>query len=190
MTTETPVKSSEDVTLRVAEGLGKDAGRGIARLDPKDMARAGVSVGDIVRIVGERTTAAKAMPAFADERGKGQIQLDGITRTNARTALDRRVKIERMASAPASKIVLRPLGKRGAADPKADAAHLGRALEGLPLVTGDRVRTTQLGPSRQDFEVTATTPREGCVVVHAKTQIAFEQSTSTKDGESTAAPVG
>jgi len=48
----TPVKNMT-FTLRVAEALAKDVGRAVARLDPQDMAKIGVGVGDIVQIKGK-----------------------------------------------------------------------------------------------------------------------------------------
>ena len=70
--------------MRVAKAAARDAGRGTARLDPADMERLGVSVGDIVVIKGQQgSTALKVMPAPTAKRGKGQIQIDGIARENA-----------------------------------------------------------------------------------------------------------
>src|SRR3954462_11609150 len=83
----------EPMSLRVAEALGKDVGRAIARLDPKDLAQLGAEVGDILVITGERRTVAKAMPAYSDTRGKGLVQIDGITRGNAKVGLDQRVRV-------------------------------------------------------------------------------------------------
>src|SRR5947199_1285828 len=95
-----------DMSLRVAEALGKDVGRGIARFDPKDLGSLGATVGDILAITGERTTVAKAMPAFADSRGQGTIQVDGVVRANAKVALDQRVKVRKITASAASKIVI------------------------------------------------------------------------------------
>ena len=67
------------LTLRVSEALAKDVGRGIARMDPKDMVKMGVEVGDIVQILGKRPTVAKVMPAYVEDQGKNAIQIDGIT---------------------------------------------------------------------------------------------------------------
>ena len=41
-------------------------GRGIARIDPKDLEGMGAATGDIVQIVGKQRTVAKAMPAYMD----------------------------------------------------------------------------------------------------------------------------
>ena len=77
------------LTLRVAKAVPRDAGRGMARLDPADMARIGAQVGDVVLVDGrQRSTALKIMPAYPVERGKRQIQIDGIARENVGTGLD------------------------------------------------------------------------------------------------------
>jgi transitional endoplasmic reticulum ATPase len=173
-------KLPEFITLRVAEGLGKDVGRGIARLDPKDMAQLGVSVGEIVRIRGERVTVAKAMPAYADARGKTQLQIDGITRANAAATIDQRVKIEKVVTTPASKITLRTAGKR---IEEGDEKHFGRLLEGLPVVTGDKLRVNLIGSRSQDFEVIAVLPKDSAVVIQANTQVLFDKPAPSKKTE-------
>lgn len=172
---------ADGLSLRVAEGLGRDVGRGIARLDPQDMARLGVSTGDIVRIVGDRAAVAKVMPAFPDARGRSQIQIDGITRANAGTAVDKRVAVERTTSAPASRLVLRAAGKGAPAE--LDPGHVAQVLAGLPLLPGDRVRATLLGSRAQDFEVVDAAPKGACVVVHARTQVALERAASPQKAE-------
>jgi len=73
--------------LRVAEARPKDVGRGLVRLDPQDLKRLGADIGDVVEIGGKRPAVARAMPAYAAQRGQGLIQMDGILRANAGTAL-------------------------------------------------------------------------------------------------------
>ena len=68
----------QTVTLRVSEALPKDVGRGIVRLDPQDLDQLGVGIGDVVEIAGKRATVARAMPAYAEQRGMSLIQVDGI----------------------------------------------------------------------------------------------------------------
>ena len=169
---------AEAVSFRVAEALGKDVGRCVARLDPKDLARLAAEVGDILLVTGERTTVAKAMPAYRESRGQGLVQIDGITRANAKVSLDQRVKLSRIEAAHAVKIVMRPVGEIPALRQKGDTRYVGRLLEGLPILAGDRVRATLFGSRHQDFEVVAThpspRPEDGCVVVHPHTQIVIE----------------
>ncbi len=180
--TRKPQPTVESRSFRVAEALGKDVGRGIARLDPRDLAAVGAEVGDIVSITGERMAVAKAMPAYADARGKKLVQIDGILRGNAKAAIDGRVTIARIEHAPAARIALRSVGEARVPDGASDTRYVGRLLEGLPVLVGDRVRATLFGSRFQDFEVVGTTPRTGCVVVHPQTQIAIEAD-ARKAGE-------
>jgi transitional endoplasmic reticulum ATPase len=48
----------------------------------------GAGVGDIIGIAGKRTTCAKVMPSFPEDRGKGSIQIDGIVRKNASVGIN------------------------------------------------------------------------------------------------------
>ena len=94
-------KGPLDFTCRVAEALPKDVGRGLARLDPKDMAELGVEIGDVVEVVGKQTTVARVMPTHADLRGKRSIQIDGIARANAGAGLGEQVTVRRAEAKPA-----------------------------------------------------------------------------------------
>ncbi len=164
--------SAATVSLRVVEALGKDVGRGIARLDPQELERLDAQVGDILAIAGERTTVAKAMPTFSDHRGTEALQIDGVTRANAKVSLDQRVKVSKIASAPAARIVIRPTGPLPAQQ-RGDSRYVCRLLEGLPLLAGDRVRAMLFASRHLDYEVVSTQPK-GCVVVHSQTQIVVE----------------
>ena len=79
--------------LKVSEALPKDMGRALARLDPADMIKLGVVIGDIVEIAGKRKTVAKVMPAYKELRGQSRIQIDGLSRENAGTGLDQVVEV-------------------------------------------------------------------------------------------------
>ena len=50
-----PEKSA---TLRVADALQRDVGRGIARIDPKVVEELGLTSGDVVQITGKKKTTA------------------------------------------------------------------------------------------------------------------------------------
>jgi len=159
----TPVKNMT-FTLRVAEALAKDVGRAVARLDPQDMAKIGVGVGDIVQIKGKKPTVAKTMPAYAEDRGKEIIQIDGITRENAQAGLGEKVQIEKIGFENASTVVLAPVTSSKAFISEKDRKYLGRLLEGLPVTIGDKVRATFLGSRYQEFSVVDTNPK-GVVLI-------------------------
>ena len=152
------------LTLRVAEALAKDVGRAVARLDPQDMAKISVGVGDIVQIKGKKPTVAKTMPAYAEDRGKEIIQIDGITRENAQAGLGEKVQIEKIGFENASTVVLAPVISSKAFISEKDRKYLGRLLEGLPVTIGDKVRATFLGSRYQEFSVVDTNPK-GVVLI-------------------------
>ncbi|MFH1560603.1 MAG: CDC48 family AAA ATPase [Chloroflexota bacterium] len=165
MTTET-----QHLTFSVAEALPKDVGRGMARMDPQDMSRLGVQVGDIIQVAGKRATAVKVMPAYAEDRGKGTLQVDGIVRENAQVSLGEQVQVQGTPFEEAGEIVLASSTPSRAFVPGRDAKYLGRILEGLPITQGDRVRATLFGSRYQEFTVDHTTP-EGIVIVGPRTLI-------------------
>ncbi|MBC8217113.1 MAG: CDC48 family AAA ATPase [Planctomycetes bacterium] len=156
--------------LKVREALPKDVGRAIARMDPEDMKSLGLEVGQIAEIKGERITAAKAMPCYAEDRGKKIIQIDGITRENAKVGLDEKVTIHKNSSKPARKITLVPLTGGGVHQKDKDAKYIGSLLEGLPLISGDKVRARLFGAKTCDFMVEKTIP-DGVVWISSTTQI-------------------
>src|SRR5919199_740446 len=156
-------------TLRVAEALARDADLGILRIDPADLAALGGRTGDLLLVTGGRATVAKALPMFVPDRGLGFVQLDGVTRDNARVALGERVALQPVPGRPAARIVLQPIGGRAALSGQ-DARYIGHLLEGMPLMRGDRVRGNRCGPRPQDFQVLETQPA-GPVLVTDETSV-------------------
>jgi transitional endoplasmic reticulum ATPase len=155
---DTQLSEGQDGLLRVAEALPKDAGRGLARLDPQDMERLGVDIGDVLEIAGKQSTVARAMPAYVAQRGQGLIQMDGILRANAGAALDERVKVRRVEVQPARTVVLTPVEALRTSRGATQARYLARLLDGIPVVPGDRVRVDLFGTRAQNFTVAETSP--------------------------------
>jgi len=161
------------ITFKVKEALPKDVGRAIARIDPKDMEGMEIEVGEIVVIEGKRKTPAKAMPLFLEERGKGVVQIDRISRENAQVGLDEKVRIQKASHKPASKITLSPMTLMSSFQKEKDIRYIGSLMEGLPLTAGDKVRASLFGARSCDFEVLNTIP-EGIVVIEPTTLIRME----------------
>jgi len=156
--------------LKVREALPKDVGRATARIDPGDMKRLGLEVGQIITIEGKRKTAAKVMPSYADDRGKKIVQIDGITRENAKIGLDEKVAIEKAENKTARKIIVAPLTMAGTLQKDKDAKYIGSLIEGRPLMAGDKVRARLFGSRTCDFMVEDTVP-DGVVLVSPATTI-------------------
>ncbi|NPV52090.1 MAG: CDC48 family AAA ATPase [Firmicutes bacterium] len=158
------------MTLRVAEGFPKDVGRGIARIDPIDMAKIQAEIGDIVEISGKRKSAARLMPTYPDHRGKGIVQIDGITRKNILSGIDDKVRISKASHANAEKIILSYVRSPKWSHDRGDLALVERFLEGIPVVAHDRIRADLFGTLSCEFEVVDTVPK-GIVVITAATRI-------------------
>ena len=138
-------QTETDLSLRVAEALPKDVGRGLVRLDPEDLGSLGIAIGDTVAIRGKRSTVARAMPAYADQRGQSLIQMDGILRANAGAGLDERVAVQRIEAQTARAIVLSPLEAVRSQPGTAQTRYLARLMDGIPVVDGDRIRVNLIG---------------------------------------------
>lgn len=150
--------------LRAAEALPKDVGRGIIRIDPQDMNRIGVDLGEIVEILGKKRTAVRVMPTFMEHRGKGVFQIDGIIRQNAQIGLGEKGEIYKTDFKDAISITLAPVDiVKGNADER-DSHFIGRLLEGLPVLTGDRVRVNYPSSMYREFLVIETCPQQAVLV--------------------------
>jgi transitional endoplasmic reticulum ATPase len=169
------------LSLRVAEAPTKDVGRGLARIDPQDLERLGASIGDVVEITGKRSTVARAMPAYAAQRGQSMIQMDGILRSNAQTSLDERVTV-RCVNVQSARVVIlaaestsrpsqRPGGKAEAGKAGGgETRYLARLMDGIPVIAKDQIRIDLFGTRAQTFTVVETTPI-GPVIIGPSTVI-------------------
>ncbi len=171
-----------ELTRKATEALAKDVGRGAARLDPADMILLGIAPGDVIRVIGKKETVAKAMPAFPEDRGKGIVQIDGLTRNNAGVSLGERLRLRRADYHPAKKVRLTPITTLRYARGEREDHYVGRLLEGLALVEGDLVRATLMGTRSQDFLVQQTTPK-GAVVIQPMTAIEITRQGGGTEGQ-------
>lgn len=162
------------ITLKAAEAESRDVGRGIARLDPSDMEKIDASVGDIIELEGKKKTVAKVMPAYMEDRGKDIIQIDGIIRENGQIGLDEKIRIKKTEYKSANKVILAPMTVSSLRGDR-DTRYIGRLLEGLPLVTGDRVRANLFGTRSCDFRVVNTVPKGLPVILQPNTLIEMKQ---------------
>ncbi|MGV1005616.1 MAG: CDC48 family AAA ATPase [Candidatus Nanopelagicales bacterium] len=170
------------VLLRVIEGLPKDAGRGIARIDPGDMSRIGVKIGDVVTVVGKREAALKVLPVYPEDRGQEIVQIDGIARENAGVGLTERVTVRRASTCEVARSLTLTLIGASRLSQARDAAYVGRLLDGMVVSAGDRVRVNLFGSRPQDFRVEATNPK-GVVFIREGTRVKITGAGSTPGGE-------
>ncbi len=103
----------QEVGLKVSEAFQQDVGYGRARVDHQTRIDLDLSIGDVIEIEGEKTTAASVWRAHPSDEGKRIIRIDNLTRKNAGTGLGDRVKIRRAEVKEAREVVLAPLMPEG-----------------------------------------------------------------------------
>ncbi len=168
---------TKELKLKVTEALVKDAGRGYARIDPADMAKLNLAVGDIVQIAGSKGSGiAKLMPTYLDLRGKGVVQLDGLTRRNAGLSLDDKALIQTVTCKHADRIILIPTTITPS--PR-DLDYIGSLLDGLAVKKGDLLRAHLFGSRSAEFKVESTVP-DGAVMINPTTTLVIGQSKEAK----------
>ena len=169
-----PETSEPVLHPQVTEALARDIGKGLARLDPADIATLGLKVGDTVELVGRRKTVGKLMPTYSAYRGRGRVQIDGVTRENAGATIDQSVTVRPASSRPAEAVGLATFSQPPTVS---EMRSLPRLLAGLPLVVGDRIRVNLLGQRAADFKVLRTSP-SGPVVLTATTRLEIGPATA------------
>jgi transitional endoplasmic reticulum ATPase len=155
----------EAVQLTVIEGF--QVGRGVARIDPADMARLGCVAGDTVLITGARTTAAKVVPQGMLERGQQVIQMDSQVRQNCSSGLNERVTVRKARVKDAEKVTLLPLTS-GAPIQEDELRHVARYMVGLPVTIGDLLRIGMPGAAPREYLIISTTPATPAYTIQSK----------------------
>ncbi len=125
--------------VQVASLPPADSGRGFARLPDKLMEELGLSEGDVIQIVGKRSTAARAIRPYGEDEGIDIVRLDGLQRANAGVGSGDFVEVSKADSKPATRVVFAPAQPNVRLQGSAEA--LKRTFAGRPLVGGDTVAT-------------------------------------------------
>src|SRR5437764_1579841 len=167
-----PARQNNSLQLIIIEGF--QVGRGVARVDPSDMARLGCQHGDIVMITGARTTAAKVVPTALIDRGQQIIQMDSQVRQNSASGLGERVTVHKAKVKDAEKITLLALSG-GAPIQESDLQYISRYLVGLPVVIGDLLRVGTPGTAPREFLIIGTTPTTPSYTVHKRNADTLEE---------------
>ncbi|MEA3014202.1 MAG: transitional endoplasmic reticulum ATPase, partial [Sphingomonadales bacterium] len=126
--------------LQVATMRPDDSGRGIARLPRAVMAELGLAEGDVIELVGKRTTPARAVGPYPEDEGLEIIRLDGLQRANAEIGSGDFVTVRKAESKAAQRVVFAPAQKNLRLHGSAQA--LTRSFGMKPLTAGDVVATT------------------------------------------------
>jgi transitional endoplasmic reticulum ATPase len=160
--------------LIVREAHAGDADRGIARIDPKDMAFYGLSEGDLVLIEGKRPYPVRILPCEVDDRGKSLILVDRLTRENLGVSLGDKVDLLPAKWERAVEVTLSQETGESVSVVPGGTSLLASFLNGKGLLRGGKIRGTIFGNSPCEFLVKKTKP-EGIVLFDEKTEIRLER---------------
>ena len=126
--------------LQVANARPEDSGRGLARMSRATMAALGLAEGDIVEIIGRRTTAARAVAPYKEDEGLELLRIDGLQRANAGVGSGDFVVVRKADSRPAQRVVFAPAQQNLRL--QGSPYGLKRSFFHRPLTAGDVVATT------------------------------------------------
>src|SRR5919112_3128281 len=186
--------------VQVASLPPADSGRGLARLPDKLMDELGLSEGDVIEIVGKRSTAARAIRPYGEDEGIDIIRLDGLQRANAGVGSGDFVEVRKVESKPATRVVFAPAQPNVRLQGSADA--LKRTFAARPLTADDVVATNAHQRVNADIPdnirqllnapafslqelrlVVVSTAPQGIVHIDAKTVVELLPEYTAKDGQ-------
>ncbi|HEV2146231.1 MAG TPA: CDC48 family AAA ATPase [Longimicrobiaceae bacterium] len=138
----------ENVRAQVAGAKTQDVGTGGARIGHRILKELGIREGEIVEVMGKRSTAVIALPPYPEDDGLDIVRLDGLQRVNTDVSISDHVELRRADVKPARRVTIAPAQKNLRLMGSGDA--LRRTLFRRPLVAGDVISTSvQRGaPSR------------------------------------------
>ena len=161
--------------MRIGEAKQRDVGKKRARIGPEAMDFLKVTPGDIIEVMGSRSSCAVVWPVDEDEKFPDIIRVDGQTRKNVGASLNDIVKIRKVASKIAKIISLTPVNDSVTVD-KEFTDFVKNRLKGLPIIHGDEISVMILGNS-MDFKITKTTPK-GVVKIDRTTILKISAETA------------
>ncbi|MEW6334880.1 MAG: AAA family ATPase [Thermodesulfobacteriota bacterium] len=162
-------RNAVEIKLKVAEIFIEDVGKGLARMDPGDAALLGAQMGDVVEIRGDGHTVARVSGIFPEYLGKKILQIDGNTRDNAGVQIGGRVILKKATRQTAEAVVLTPLESGNWWPDENELGYISKILQGLAIISGDKVNIPLFGGKDRFFSVSGTSP-SGPVIINLQTQ--------------------
>lgn len=153
----------------MAEVFIEDVGKGLARFDPEDVKALGAALGDVVEVIGEQRTVARISGIFPEHLGQKLVQLDGYTRANAGVQIGGTVTLKKAARQTATTIVLTPIDSANWWPDENEVGYIGKILQGLAVIAGDRLNIPLFGGKDRFFSVDGTSP-SGPVIINQHTK--------------------
>ncbi len=123
-----------EISLRVAEINKASAGRGLCSAGIHVARRLHIKAGEIVEIIGKKTTAGIFFPNSEDE-DKQVIRMDDLVRLNAGTGLGETIRVRKARPEAAKRVVVAPTNTKVPIQPR----KIRDSLMNRPVVRGDNL---------------------------------------------------
>jgi len=162
--------------MRVGESKQRDVGKRRARIGPDAMDYLHVAPGDIIEIIGNKTSCAIVWPSDEDDKNPDSIRLDGQTRKNVDVALGDVVHVKKNKAKIAKTVKLMPINDVVTVD-KEFTDFVKNRLKGLPLTIGDEISVMILGNS-MEFKISKATPK-GIIKIDSSSNLKILAETTT-----------
>jgi len=159
----------DEIELKVVEAMQNDVGRGIVRIDSVSARKLGITTGDIVEVIGNKSTAAKIWQSHQEDEGRGIVRMDGTIRQNSGASLGDKVRVRKADVKPAKKLVIAPTEQMIRFGDDFSAYIKQRVLMGRPVIAGDIFYITVLNQPIS-FTITSTKP-VGIVTITEHTSV-------------------
>ena len=164
----------ESLHLQVDESKQRDIGKKRARISPDAMDYLHVAPGDVIEIVGKKTSSAIVWPVDEDEKNPDIINIDGQMRKNVGVSVNDAVQVKKVETKTAKTVVLVPINDVVTVD-KEFTDFVKNRLKGLPLSAGDEISVMILGNS-MEFKINKITPK-GVVKINRSSNLTILDET-------------
>lgn len=172
------VKKDELLQMRVGEAKQRDVGKRRARIEPEAMEFLKVEAGDMIEIIGKRSSCAIVWPADDDNKSPDVIRIDGQTRKNVGVGINDLVNVKKIIAKPAKSVTLMPVNGNVTVD-KEFTDFVKNRLRGLPLSEGDEISVMILGNS-MDFKIHKISPKAVVKIERSTTVTILSETTTDK----------
>jgi len=181
-------RKAESLHLQVGESKQRDIGKKRARIGPDAMDYLHVAPGDIVEIVGKKTSSAVVWPVDEDEQNTDLINIDGQMRKNVGVSLNDAVQVKKVETKTAKTVVLMPINDVVTVD-KEFTDFVKNRLKGLPLSDGDEISVMILGNS-MEFKISKIIPKRVVKINRSSNLTILDETASDKKVRITYEEVG
>jgi transitional endoplasmic reticulum ATPase len=141
------------------------------------MTSLGIEAGEVIELVGKRSTPVTAWPADEEEKENDIIRIDGQTRKNASVGINELLNLKRIDCKQAKSVTLMPLGESSITVDKEFCDFVKNRLRGFPVNEGDEISVVILG-NQMDFKIEKVGPKSIAKIERA-TRLSIMAETTT-----------